>query len=526
MRNVLFKKGLVIGIIILFFGIVFLPNINGAISKLENFQNIHDELNTYDVENNQLSNTFLDELYVKPHVNTFNEEDSRNSYNDFTDLYNPFFDIHEIGNFGQAAWGVTVADFNDDNNIDFAVVYATLPFSYSIISIFYNDGNGGFTKDDVFTFSYAYIEDLDSGDYDNDGDIDLLLTYSEYVIYQGWCVKVNGTVNILFNNGNNNFGNFTQVAWHGPGIPYDPENRINPKLSSADYDMDGDIDFLVGDNSGKIEFYKNNGSGDFTSAGIIHDFGHCSWGVTSSDYDSDGDVDFLVAAETGPHSYYGYVYLKRNKMVESNYSICFEPGPGEIMINYTETSASLTSLDYNKDGDMDFIMGFTMSMCLCMNKENVYEKFYMRSPNGTGDLREGGLATADYDNDGYDDLIVGGTNGVVRIFINKRCHAVITKPCYYYWYLFDEEQYQIKDKEVLVFGKLTVEVKELEDIEKVEFYVDSLRWYTDTTPPYSFIWRWRPILLFRFKHTLKIVAYDSYGNHSSEDKIFPVWRLL
>ena len=76
---------------------------------------------------------------------------------------------------GQTAWGLTTADFNMDGLMDFAVSWATNPWTHSTISIFYNDGDGGFTQDDVYTPSNTYIADLNSADYDNDGDIHLLV---------------------------------------------------------------------------------------------------------------------------------------------------------------------------------------------------------------------------------------------------------------------------------------------------------------------------------------------------------------
>ena len=218
----------------------------------------------------------------------------------------------------QTAWGLTSADFNNDGNMDFAVAYADLPFTHAIISIFYNNGNGNFTEDTVYTFDYDYISNLNSGDFDNDGYIDLLYTYNNYVWYQGLPIYVNGTVNLLKNDGTNSFGSSIEVArLLGPNIPYDPENRINPKLTMADYDEDGNLDFIVGDNSGTVELYDNDGSGNFSSAGIIHDYGDdnggdigLAWGVTSADFDGDGDIDLLVAARV--RDSFGHIYYLQN----------------------------------------------------------------------------------------------------------------------------------------------------------------------------------------------------------------------
>ena len=91
-------------------------------------------------------------------------------------------------------------------------------------------------------------------------------------------------------------------------------DRFNPELTSADYDADGDIDFLVGDNSGKVEHFINDGYGNFVSNGVIHWYGHLSWGLTSGDFDGDGDIDFLVAANNKYGTLEGNVWLKRNQL--------------------------------------------------------------------------------------------------------------------------------------------------------------------------------------------------------------------
>ncbi|MDH7506371.1 MAG: hypothetical protein QHH15_01085 [Candidatus Thermoplasmatota archaeon] len=69
-------------------------------------------------------------------------------------------------------------------------------------------------------------------------------------------------------------------------------------------------------------------------------------------------------------------------MVESNYSIVFEPGPGIIIADINSSyciqgTASLTSLDYNNDGKMDFIAGIADEAYLYMNKGEFYQPFYI-----------------------------------------------------------------------------------------------------------------------------------------------------
>ncbi len=434
-------------------------------------------------------------------------------------LKNSFFDVQELDDFGQTAYGLTSADFNDDDNIDFAVSYATSPFSYSTISIFYNDGGASeFTQDDILTY-LKYIQDLDSGDYDNDNDIDLLFTTSN----KG--SDKQGFVILLLNDGENHFEDPITVAM----LP----DRINPQVTSADFDMDGDLDFLVGDNSGQVEFYVNNGSGNFSSAGIIHNWGWLSWGVTSADFDNDGDIDFVVAADISLGANNGRLYLKKNQLIESNYSIIFTPGLGEFigLLGWQQNTASLTPLDYNNDGLMDFVAGIRYTPYLYINRNGTFDRFYicMLPPTEEGygdDMREGAVTSADFDNDGHPDIVTGGCQGVVRLFISKHPFAVITRPENRYYYLNDEKKMAVFPYNgVLVIRDLSIEVSNLVELDKVEFYVD--RWLQDTdyTYPYSFNWTWKPILLFRVRHAIRVVAYDSNGNHT-EDKMYPSWRFL
>ena len=92
----------------------------------------------------------------------------------------------------------------------------------------------------------------------------------------------------------------------------------------------------------------NDGSGNFSSVGIIHDYGDdnggdigLAWGVTSADFDGDADIDLLVAARVT--DFFGHICFIQNMMIESNHSTIFEKtGPGKII-------ADINQIGYSRD---------------------------------------------------------------------------------------------------------------------------------------------------------------------------------
>ena len=67
-------------------------------------------------------------------------------------------------------------------------------------------------------------------------------------------------------------------------------------MTVADYDADCDLDMLVGDSSGKVELFVNDGVGGFSSEGCISDYNENSYGLASADFEGDGDIDVMIAA--------------------------------------------------------------------------------------------------------------------------------------------------------------------------------------------------------------------------------------
>jgi hypothetical protein len=92
-----------------------------------------------------------------------------------------------------------------------------------------------------------------------------------------------------------------------------------------------------------------------------------------------------------------------------------------------------------------------------------------------------------------------------------------------YWYWFDTEKYPIfrYGKKAVCIGKITLGVTELEDLSRVEFYIDGKLKGIDTSTPFNYTLK--TVSLFSFHCTVKIVAYDSVGEQCSSDE-FKIWR--
>jgi hypothetical protein len=471
----------------------------------------------------------------------FSFYESSPGFHGFTNVdYNPgdlntsFFNITEIAEFGQTVWGLTSADFNNDGFIDFAVSWATAPWRISMISLFYRNYNNdiNFTQVDVFPIRdlLRYVTDLDSGDYDNDGDIDLLYTCNEIWWDQGLPFNANGTVNLLENDGKNGFSSQRMVARFVAQGPWDPECEINPQLASADYDNDGDIDFLVGSGSGKVKLFMNDGTGNFACSGIIYDYGFDTLGIASGDFNNDGWMDFIVVPEGREenNTFRGNIYLHWNE----GPPYYFDQKEGEIIVDLPIPNkfrsigggmvGCLITLDYNDDGWLDFLYANSNILSLIVKKGEEFKPFYVcQFPDGpegyTESLALGALTVADYNNDGLDDLITGGVQGFVRLFVNTHTLIDIVRPKDMWWYLFDEEQYRCYkySGNSLAIGDICVVAEGLEPLSKVEFYVDGRLMETDIDPAY--VWQWDRFS-FR-KHTVSVIAYDADERYGGTDKM-------
>ncbi len=180
------------------------------------------------------------------------------------------------GAFGDAAWG----DYDNDGDLDLALSGVSDEAGFGA-AVYRNDGDGRFTDlgadlgDDAFGATVW-------GDYDGDGDLDLLLSGGALTL------RFFDTHTRLYENRN---GVFTDAEAGLPGL-------LAGTSAWGDYDDDGDLDLLLTgaeepEGRRTARLLRNDGDGVFvTSAFLIGAmFGASDWG----DYDGDGDLDLLTS---------------------------------------------------------------------------------------------------------------------------------------------------------------------------------------------------------------------------------------
>ena len=70
-------------------------------------------------------------------------------------------------------------------------------------------------------------------------------------------------------------------------------------------------------------------------------------------------------------------------------------------------------------------------------------------------------------------------------------------------------------RNTVIIGKITINVQASDEsgIDRVEFYIDNVLVENDTISPYK--WTWDKLTETKFKHTIKVIAYDETGKSSS-----------
>lgn len=250
---------------------------------------------------------------------------------------------------GEMAW----ADYDNDGDDDLLIsgIVSDYPNLKAQTILYRNELRDSFTVVNT-PFEHLAKSSADWADYDNDGDLDLLLC--------GFSFEYQNEYSIVYKNTGN--GRFVEHLVNLFGVS-------DGKANWVDFDSDGDVDIVLSgspDNP-KILFYENIGDkfqqlnidlpGIFSSTHAI------------ADYDNDGNIDFFFSGLHSSDFHDPHSFIVRNKG-DKNFEIIQEKIP-VLWMGKAEWG------DADDDGDLDLaFIGFnnTEQTKLWLNLTNTKNK--------------------------------------------------------------------------------------------------------------------------------------------------------
>jgi hypothetical protein len=352
-----------------------------------------------------------------------------------------FASDHDVGRFPNVAsrlgvdmvglsGGAIMEDFDGDGLLD---LMASAWGMRDQLRYFRNNGDGTFedrTEQAGLVGEVGGLN-LNHADYDNDGDVDVLMLRGAWLQEEGRHPN-----SLLRNEGN---GTFVDVTEEAGLLSFHPTQTA----AWADFDNDGLLDLFIGNESQvgshPCELYRNNGDGTFTDVAAAVGVAHEGFvkGVAWGDYDNDGLPDLYLSRMEQPNVLY------RNE------------GPGDGGWSFRDVTAEAGVAepgrsfptwfwDYDNDGWEDLLVapypGFEGDSLpeiaadyLGLPCEAERPRLYRNNRDGTfRDVsREVGLGDAllamganfgDLDNDGFLDVYFGTGEPNLRTLVPNRMY--------------------------------------------------------------------------------------------------------
>lgn len=328
-----------------------------------------------------------------------------------------------VVNHGEAIWG----DYDNDGYVDI--------FDYSSGRLWRNNHGSGFPVVTTLPGMPVNSRGATWSDFNHDGYLDLYVGgYEEF--------PTATYADVIYTNNRN--GTFTKTWTEGlDGVTTPGRPRPARGITSADWDQDGDMDVYV--SNYRLEpntLLQNDGAGTFTDVASAknalatspgYSGGH-SIGAVWGDFNNDGLIDLFAGN-------FAHNDASRPNQPQSRFLMNRGPAAGYAFedkgtggVFYQESYASPTAGDIDNDGDLDLY--FTTVYPIASFGVPNYPILYRNDGNfqfvditttwglpKTGSISTYQAAFADYDNDGYLDLVTdgklyhnsGGTNHYLKV---------------------------------------------------------------------------------------------------------------
>jgi hypothetical protein len=303
-----------------------------------------------------------------------------------------------VGQVAAPTEGVNWVDFDNDGDLDLLVVNRT-EFPNEL---FRNDGNKGLVRVSAGDLTADRTSSTTAcwADYDEDGFLDV------------WVVNRDGEDDALYRNRGE--GGFSRLA-AGPMVGRGGDGRT---CAWGDVDADGDLDLYVGnflavDGESKAtnSLYLNRGDGSFEAmiGGPAVTEPGLTYGVSWVDFDADGDLDLFVS---------NIARSDQNALYRNDGSGGFaKVTSGPLVTDSGGPSKGHTWGDFDNDGDLDLYVANGTE-----GTDDILGYFYrhlgdgrfervLESPFDTDRHISAGTAWSDYDNDGDLDIFVANWGG-------------------------------------------------------------------------------------------------------------------
>ncbi|MCA9002833.1 MAG: VCBS repeat-containing protein, partial [Planctomycetes bacterium] len=260
--------------------------------------------------------------------------------------------------------------------------------------IWLNNGSGVFSQGSSVLATQTRRVAL--GDLDGDGDLDAF-------------IGVNGQSEVALNDGAGNFTGANQYLGNG-----DVRG-----LALFDQDGDGDLDALIGKYFDRDEVWINEGDGTFLRR-VPQNIGNSTTGdVVAADFDGDGDTDYFApGAEPNDDS------LWMNSLSGVFGSVALVQGPS-VDLDNGSTFAS-TAGDLNRDGAPDLLLVRAAGVQVLLGVGDGTFSTAATVPGSSA--TPGQLVLLDANRDGNLDMIQAAPGGTTNLFLGDGGGAMTLSP--------------------------------------------------------------------------------------------------
>lgn len=328
-------------------------------------------------------------------------------------------------------YGAAVIDANSDGRVDIFVARD------NGITLYRNTDTGFVgTKLDIPFNAKSTPLSIALADLNNDGFADMFVsTYIKLARVEGENIfnkeGYGSTSLLLLNNGDNTFTDITKEA----GVDYVHNTFV---AVFSDVDRDGDQDIVVAHDTGQVKTWKNDGNLKFTSAeNPSTNVSSYPMGVAIGDYNNDTRMDFFFSnVSSTPPRFIAKGDLRDDQVFHTPLMLFRNDGG----FKFTDVAAETKTADYefswgtvfedlNNDGREDLLIAQNYHSLPLQKIFRAPGRVLLQRADGTFATAEApmGLTNrnyevtpllADFNNDGYRDVIKVNVGGASRAFLN------------------------------------------------------------------------------------------------------------